>query len=58
MYKRLFLLMGLFAALAINTLAQTNNFQAQTAIKLSTGTDVSDPWGLLEDDDDAKRRRA
>jgi len=55
MHKKLFLFLGLFAALVINTFAQTNNFQAQTAIKLSSGTEISDPWGLLEADDDDKK---
>ncbi len=46
--------MGVIAALATNPFAQTNNFQAPTAIKLSTGTENSDPFGLLESDDEKK----
>jgi len=55
MHRKLFLFLGLLAALAINTFAQTNNFQTQTAIKLSAGSEISDPWGLLEADDDDKK---
>lgn len=44
--------MGLFAAMASVSFAQSNNFPNQTAIKLTSGSDVSDPWGLLEDDED------
>lgn len=51
MYKKLFLFLGVFVALASSSIAQTINFQAPTATKLSGGP-VSDPWGLLESDDE------
>ncbi len=52
MHKKLFLFLGLLAASATISLAQVNNFQAPTAIKLAAGGPVSDPFGLLEGDDD------
>ena len=52
MFKKLFLFLGLFAAMASFLSAQSNNFQAQTAIKLTTGSEIADPLGLLESDDD------
>lgn len=61
MYKKLFLFLGLFAAMASFLSAQSNNFQAQTAIKLTTGSEMSDPMGLLEgdeDNDDDKKKAA
>ncbi|MEQ1603796.1 MAG: CAP domain-containing protein [Pyrinomonadaceae bacterium] len=51
MFKKLFLFLGLFAATASFLSAQSNNFQAQTAIKLTTGSEMADPLGLLESDD-------
>ncbi|MFN2501377.1 MAG: CAP domain-containing protein [Pyrinomonadaceae bacterium] len=54
MYKRFFLIAILFAVLAITVAAQNNRFPTQTAIKLVGGGDSgNDPWGLLEDDEDA-----
>ncbi len=42
MNKKLFLFLAIFAALATNLFAQTNNFQAQTATKVISGGDISD----------------
>ena len=56
MYKKLFLFLGLFAVTASVSFAQTNNFQAQTAIKLTTGSEIADPLGLLESDDDDDKK--
>lgn len=58
MHKKLFLFLGLFAAMAGASFAQTNNIQARAAIKLVTGNEISDPYGLLESDDDDKKAAA
>ncbi len=60
MLKNLFLILGLFAAMAGTTFAQTNNFDNKTAVKLTSGSESADPWGLLEgeDDDDEKKKAA
>jgi uncharacterized protein YkwD len=52
MHKKLFLFLALLAASATVSFAQANNFQALTAIKLAAGGPVSDPFGLLEGDED------
>lgn len=52
MYRKSFLFLGLFAALAVNSIAQSNKYQNPTAIKLSSGSDTFDPLGILEGDDE------
>ncbi|CAN5194031.1 hypothetical protein BH20ACI2_BH20ACI2_21460 [soil metagenome] len=52
MHKKFVLFLGLLVASATLSFAQVNNFQAPTAIKLAAGGAVSDPFGLLESDDD------
>ncbi len=56
MYKTLLLFLCLFVASASSTFAQSNNSQHQTAIKLTSGSDISDPWGLLETEDEYDNR--
>lgn len=51
MYKRFFLFLGILAALAPGSLAQNNRSHIPVAVRISG--ENSDPWGLLEDDDDA-----
>ena len=59
MSKKLFLMLTLLAAFASFSFGQSNNFQAQTAIKLTSGSEAGDPLGLLEsDDEDDKSKKA
>lgn len=58
MHKKLFLFLGVFVAMASFLSAQSNNFQAQSAIKLTSGSEMADPLGLLESDDDDKKKAA
>lgn len=60
MSKKLFFLLCLFAVTASVSVAQSNNFPAAVAVKLTSGNDVSDPLGLLEadDEDDDKSKKA
>jgi uncharacterized protein YkwD len=59
MHKKLFLFLGLFAAMASISWAQINNLQNQSSIKLVSGSQNADPWGLLEtDDDDGSPKKA
>ncbi len=56
MQKKLFLFAVMLAVFAAATSAQTNNFQSPKATRLAAGNEVSDPFGLLEsDDDDVKK---
>ncbi len=55
MSKKLFLFLCLFATLASFSFAQSNNSQTQTAINLAS-SDASDPYGLLETDDDDRKK--
>jgi len=52
MLKKLFLFLGLFAAMASVSYAQANNFQNPITVKLISGSQSADLWGLLETDDD------
>ena len=55
MHKKLFLFLGLVAALASTSFGQTTNYPIPTAVKLSLSSDNFDPLGILEDDDDDKK---
>lgn len=50
MSKKLFLILGVFAAVALNVYAQPANFQNPTATKISGGSATDDPLGLFDDD--------
>lgn len=52
MYKKLFFLLCIFAALASVSHSQTTKFQAPVAVKISSGSDNLDPFGILENDDE------
>lgn len=51
MPKKLLPLLGLFAALAASSFAQTNNFQNPTAVKLTGGSNSFDSLGIIVSDD-------
>lgn len=56
MSKTIFLILGLFAALATISFAQNSTLPFSSTAKLSTSSDNLDPLGILEsdDEDDAK----
>jgi len=57
MLQKLFLSLGFFALITGVSLGQANNSQHQYAIKVA-GSETSDPWGLLEDDDTDDTKKA
>lgn len=52
MFRKIFLSVGLLVVFIANSPAQNSTLKTQTAIKLTTGIEHSDPWGLLEGDED------
>lgn len=58
MSKKLFLILFLFAVSASVSFTQSNNFPAAVAVKISSGNELSDPLGMLEEEDDDKTKKA
>ncbi len=52
MLNKLFPMLGLLVIFASVSVAQTNIFPNPTATRLASGSQISDPFGLLESDDE------
>ena len=58
MHKKLFPFLGLIAALATVSFAQTTNYPTPTAVKLSLSADSFDPLGILETEHEPDDKKA